>query len=187
VGWALHSSLLVPFFSWKFTHHQHHSYTGHMSKDTAFVPVREEEPVSAFGGMLESLESMTEDAPVVSLLRLVVHQLFGWPLYLTLQITAGKGSDIYRRDRTNAWWNRSHFKPDSVLFQRHQFKYIVASDIGLGLTLAALYMLKQQMGWAMVFNLYGMPYLWVHHWLGKCCPCIADRATGTTPPGPPLT
>ena len=32
VGWAAHSALLVPFFSWKFSHHRHHRFTGHMEK-----------------------------------------------------------------------------------------------------------------------------------------------------------
>ncbi|KAF2811210.1 uncharacterized protein BDZ99DRAFT_462473, partial [Mytilinidion resinicola] len=165
VGWALHSSLLVPFFSWKFTHHQHHQFTGHMTKDTAFVPVREEEPISDLAAAMESLENMTEDAPIVAFLRLIVAQTLGWPLYLIFQITAGKGSDIHKGNRKTTWYNRSHFAPGGVLFTSQQWKYIFASDVGLGLTMAALWVLKQRMGWAMVWNLYGLPYMWVHHWL----------------------
>jgi fatty acid desaturase len=37
VGWALHSMLMVPYFSWKYSHARHHRYTNHMEKDTAFV------------------------------------------------------------------------------------------------------------------------------------------------------
>lgn len=34
MGWFMHSSLLVPYFSWKFSHHRHHRFTGHMEKDS---------------------------------------------------------------------------------------------------------------------------------------------------------
>ncbi len=37
-GTILHSFLLVPFFSWKFTHAAHHGATNHLRKDQVFVP-----------------------------------------------------------------------------------------------------------------------------------------------------
>ncbi|CBI30021.3 unnamed protein product, partial [Vitis vinifera] len=38
VGLILHSSLLVPYFSWKYSHRRHHSNTGSLEKDEVFVP-----------------------------------------------------------------------------------------------------------------------------------------------------
>ncbi|KAI7746226.1 hypothetical protein M8C21_017691 [Ambrosia artemisiifolia] len=38
VGFILHSSLLVPYFSWKYSHHRHHSNTGSLERDEVFVP-----------------------------------------------------------------------------------------------------------------------------------------------------
>ena len=38
VGWAADSALLVPFFSWKYSHGCHHKTTGHLDRDTVFIP-----------------------------------------------------------------------------------------------------------------------------------------------------
>jgi fatty acid desaturase len=37
-GTILHTFLLVPFYSWKFTHAAHHGATNHLRKDQVFVP-----------------------------------------------------------------------------------------------------------------------------------------------------
>lgn len=33
VGYVLHTLLLVPYYSWRYSHSKHHKATGHMSKD----------------------------------------------------------------------------------------------------------------------------------------------------------
>jgi fatty acid desaturase len=38
VGWVVHSSLLVPYFSWKISHRRHHAATNNLSRDEVFVP-----------------------------------------------------------------------------------------------------------------------------------------------------
>ncbi|XWS59246.1 hypothetical protein CRYUN_Cryun08bG0104900 [Craigia yunnanensis] len=38
VGLVLHSSLLVPYFSWKYSHRRHHTNTGSLERDEVFVP-----------------------------------------------------------------------------------------------------------------------------------------------------
>ncbi|KMZ74249.1 Omega-6 fatty acid desaturase [Zostera marina] len=38
VGLVLHSVLLVPYFSWKYSHRRHHSNTGSLERDEVFVP-----------------------------------------------------------------------------------------------------------------------------------------------------
>jgi omega-6 fatty acid desaturase (delta-12 desaturase) len=38
MGFFLHSSLLVPYYSWKITHSHHHKATGDLQRDTVFVP-----------------------------------------------------------------------------------------------------------------------------------------------------
>lgn len=38
VGFILHSSLLVPYYSWKISHSHHHKATGDLQRDTVYVP-----------------------------------------------------------------------------------------------------------------------------------------------------
>lgn len=38
VGFILHSSLLVPYYSWKITHSHHHKATSDLQRDTVYVP-----------------------------------------------------------------------------------------------------------------------------------------------------
>jgi len=42
VGNALHTSILVPFESWRVTHRHHHKNTGHIDNDEIFFPLRED-------------------------------------------------------------------------------------------------------------------------------------------------
>ncbi|VAI60152.1 unnamed protein product [Triticum turgidum subsp. durum] len=42
VGLVLHSWLLVPYFSWKYSHRRHHSNTGSLERDEVFVPKQKE-------------------------------------------------------------------------------------------------------------------------------------------------
>jgi omega-6 fatty acid desaturase (delta-12 desaturase) len=53
----------------------------------------------------------------------------------------------------------NHFSPKAVMFEERHFWQIVASDIGLMLTAAALYFAAQKTSWWTVFCYYGVPYL----------------------------
>lgn len=168
VGWVLHSLLLVPFFSWKFSHARHHRFTGHMQKDMAFVPKTSPSYlVRSVGNALSSFVDLDvfEDAPIVNLFRLLGQQLGGWQIYLLLNATAGDDS---MQNKNAKWWRRSHFDPWSGVFRPQEAIYILISDIGLGLVCAALYYASLALDWQTVFLLYGVPYFWINHWLGKC-------------------
>lgn len=58
VGLVAHSFLLVPYFSWKFTHAAHHGATNHISKDQVFVPTKKDDVTPAYNKQLELLEDM---------------------------------------------------------------------------------------------------------------------------------
>lgn len=163
VGWLTHSVLLVPYFSWKFSHQRHHLFTGHLDRDTAFVPKTCSRPSQkAHMSLIDS--EMLEDIPIVQFVRLILHQLFGWPLYLFFNASAGKDS-VQKRARN--MFRQSHFDPYSAVFRRHEAIYVVLSDIGVGLMLVVLYWSWAKVGMLNVILLYGQPYLWVHHWLSK--------------------
>jgi hypothetical protein len=62
-----------------------------------------------------------------------------------------------------AWTN--HFVPKAPLFQPHQYSQILFSDFGIFLWLGTLVWWSMQRGFAEMFRVYFVPYLWVNHWL----------------------
>jgi bifunctional Delta-12/omega-3 fatty acid desaturase len=161
VGWLTHSSLMVPYFSWKYSHHRHHRFTGHMEKDMVFVPKTREEHEKQKQETNDFVEYI-EETPVYQALTLLLHQLFGWPLYLLLNISAGSDSVQRRSDNI---LRRSHFDPYSIVFRPSEAAYIALSDLGLATTLGCLYLLSGVVGTWTTVLLYAQPFFWVHHWL----------------------
>lgn len=181
VGWAAHSFLMVPYFSWKFSHHRHHRFTGHMEKDMAFVPQLKEDREKPRLANLWMDAELFEDVPIVQLAKLVAHQLAGWQMYLLFNVSAGPKS---KQRQDGSWTRVSHFEPTSAVFRASEAVYIAISDVGLAITAYGLYLAAQSVGWQTVCLMYLVPYMWVHHWLGKsfCPPPQKEPATDRTPP-----
>ena len=198
VGWALHSALMVPYFSWKYSHHRHHRFTGHMEKDMAFVPHTKADRQKRRLADLYLDRELFEDVPVVQLAKLLMHQLTGWQAYLLFNVSAGPDS----QQKKASWWRVSHFEPTSGVFRANEAIFIAISDLGLVMVGALLYLASTVVGWQTVFLMYGAPYFWVHHWLGMsslfcCCVCWtranepwqspSPTCTTPTPTSPTLT
>lgn len=168
VGWLCHSFLGVPYFSWKITHARHHRFTGHLRKDVAFVPRTVEEVASQKCTSLQALEELCEDTPIVTTAKLIAHQLLGWQAHMIFYVSAGYQSCV-RGDwgLDKGWFSGrvSHFDPWSDLFLPQQARLVILSDIGLAITAYALYMTAQATTWQTAALLWGLPYMWVHHWL----------------------
>ncbi|KAL3474775.1 fatty acid desaturase-domain-containing protein [Aspergillus californicus] len=164
VGWACHSALMVPYFSWKITHARHHRYTSNMEKDTAFVPWTEKEFDHKTSYLPAWLEVM-EDTPIYSFVSLLSHQLAGWQTYLFFYVSAGAKSKPIQGKRTGWFQTQSHFDPTSSLWTERQRHLIAISDLGLLIVGAAVWYLAQQVGVLRMLALYVVPYMWVHHWL----------------------
>jgi omega-6 fatty acid desaturase / acyl-lipid omega-6 desaturase (Delta-12 desaturase) len=172
VGWTLHSALLVPYFSWQITHGNHHKATGHLTRDQVFVPVTRSHFVQGRGGnpkefpddedMTEEQENklfdLLEDAPIYSFARLVNQQMLGWLGYISTNVT---GQTYPGR----AGWEVNHFNPGSPLFIKKDWYKILLSDLGLTITLTALFFASRQWGFLTIFKYYIVPYFWVNHWL----------------------
>lgn len=179
VGWVLHSALMVPYFSWKFSHHRHHRFTGHMEKDMVFVPHTKADRQKRRLADLYLDRELFEDVPAVQLFKLVAHQLAGWQTYLLFNVSSGVDS----QQRGGSWWSVSHFLPTSAVFRPSEAIYIALSDLGLAIVGSLLYLASTVVGWKMVFLMYGAPYFWVHHWLGMSrslapCQTVSSSATG---------
>ncbi|KAI7774716.1 hypothetical protein LA080_007958 [Diaporthe eres] len=170
VGWVLHSSLLVPYFSWQMSHSKHHKATGHLERDMVFVPRTREQQATRLGKMVHELSELTEETPIYTLLMLLGQQLIGWPNYLMTNVTGHNYHERQREGRGKGKRNGfgggvNHFDPRTPLYENKDAHLVVLSDIGVGLTALALYFLVQKFGWTNMLVWYFIPYLWVNHWL----------------------
>ncbi|KAJ7738393.1 delta-12 fatty acid desaturase protein [Mycena metata] len=169
VGWILHSALGVPYHSWRITHAKHHASTAHMTQDQVWVPkTRSQSGIPPLDpkredrlGSRASAEVQKElwealgDSPIGASWGVAMYLLLGWPAY----ILANAASQRRYPPGTN------HFNPKAVMFSPHHWTDIIISDIGVGLWLVALAAATYVYGFGTVFVVYGIPYLWVNHWL----------------------
>ncbi|EXL63485.1 omega-6 fatty acid desaturase (delta-12 desaturase) [Fusarium oxysporum f. sp. radicis-lycopersici 26381] len=167
---VLHSALLVPYFSWKISHGKHHKATGNMERDMVFVPCTREQHATRIGRIAYELSELTEETPTYTLLRLVMKQLVGWPSYILTNVTGhnyhecqGEGRGKGKKNGLGGGVN--HFDPRSPIYEAKQAKLIILSDIGIRIAIAALVYLSNTFGWTNMLVWYGIPYLWVNHWL----------------------
>lgn len=154
VGLVLHSSLLVPYHSWRISHAKHHANTNSMENDEVFIPYTRSEvgPFTPHIGDGDELMSPLSVAKrVVQIFKMLV---FGWPVYL-INHTTGKKYDKFT----------SHFVPSSPLFEDNQRHLVVLSDVVLLAVLGLLTFLGVQHGAGWLFCVYGVPYLIVNMWL----------------------
>ncbi|CAO1620605.1 unnamed protein product [Sympodiomycopsis kandeliae] len=103
----------------------------------------------------EWLAELLEDAPLYNFTRIVVQQLLGWPMYLIMNASG----QLHFPKNTN------HFDPDSFIFDKRHRSQIIVSDIGIALVLSAIAFAVQQTSFTTVAAYYGIPYLFVNHWL----------------------
>ncbi|AET38468.1 uncharacterized protein Ecym_2769 [Eremothecium cymbalariae DBVPG len=157
VGWVLHSFLLVPYFSWKFSHSKHHKATGHLTKDMVFLPPTAEE-FKVRRGFMGDLAEHSGDSPVRTLLGLIGQQLGGWHAYVVANVTGQTYPNASK-------WTTNHFWPYSPLFEARDAFHIVLSDLGILTQLLVLRVWYLNYGaWSLFIHWVGM-WLWVNHWL----------------------
>ena len=147
IGLTVHSCLLVPYFSWKFSHARHHAGTGSLERDEVFVP-----PTAA---------QFAADGPLkasgpVRALMLLATLFVGWPLYLI----KNAGSHKY------AGRHADHFWPWSPVFRPGRERALVAlSDAALLAVAAGLRAWAANSGAGWVLRAFVAPYLQVNFWL----------------------
>lgn len=145
VGLVLHSALLVPYFSWKYSHRRHHSNTGSLERDEVFVP-KPKSKVSWFSKYLNN--------PPGRFLTLAVTLILGWPLYLIFNVS-GRPYDRFA----------CHYDPYGPIYSDRERLQIFISDAGIFATIFALYYLATLKGLAWVVCIYGVPLLIVNSFL----------------------
>ena len=155
VGYALHSVLLVPYFSWQRSHAVHHSRTNHLTEGETHVPYVKGEIKGDLN--LKAKEALGEGP--FAILQLVTHLVFGWPAYLLTGATGGSARGV-----TN------HFLPNIntgalELFPGSWKKKVYYSDIGVFAFVGVLAAWVMNCGWAPFLALYLGPYTFVNVWL----------------------
>ncbi|XP_055802586.1 delta(12)-fatty-acid desaturase FAD2-like [Solanum dulcamara] len=145
VGLVLHSALLVPYFSWKYSHRRHHSNTGSLDRDEVFVP-KLKSSMKWFSTYLNN--------PPRRILVLVVQLTLGWPLYLMLNVS-GRPYDRFA----------CHFDPNSPIYTDRERLQIFVSDAGIFAVLYGLYCFVAAKGLVWVACVYGCPLLIVNGFL----------------------
>lgn len=163
VGWICHSFVFVPYFSFKFSHSQHHKATGNITRDMGFVPQTRGEFAASIGVHPHELSDLTEEIPIVTAISLILQQLIGWPIYLLTNWTGHDNHDRQREGRGKGKHNGlfggvNHFDPASPLFEAKHANAILLSDLGLLLMGAILYLVGRQWGWSNLLTWYGIPY-----------------------------
>ncbi|KAJ7813129.1 fatty acid desaturase-domain-containing protein [Mycena olivaceomarginata] len=152
IGLICHTFLWTPHFSWKSVHQVHHRLHGLMDEDQHWIPnIRSE----LFGHQAHRIWDCLEDTPLLVLLKLIVQQLIGFPLYLLLHVTGPRQYPTFT----------SHFNPFFCSFKPHQRLGVFISDVAL---LCMAYILSRAIrlwGWSDVFLFYGVPCLLVSHWV----------------------
>lgn len=145
VGLVLHSCLLVPYFSWKYSHRRHHSNTGSLEKDEVFVPKPKNE--------LKWTSKLASNPPG-RLLTIAITLTLGWPLYLAFNVSGRK----YPRFA-------SHYDPYGPIYNNRERLQILVSDTALLVVAYALYLFASAYGLASLIELYAIPLLIVNGFL----------------------
>lgn len=141
VGFVTHSLLLVPYFSWKFTHNRHHVNTGSMEHDEVHLPISK-----------EVAKLTIRNTYIGKCVYLLGQSTVGWYLYLFFNAS----SQIQFAN---------HFNPFSSIFRRNERMFVVLSDIGCIGALCILFLLQKHFGWIWLIKTYVIPLLVVNFWL----------------------
>ena len=154
IGFVLHSSLLVPYFSWQRSHSVHHARTNHLDEGETHVPRRVEDPRSASDLRLRDRIGANAYAAATITRTLAL----GWPAYLFTGVTSSE-----RRGRSNHFWPVRPFETE--LFPPRWHARVWASAAGVVAMLALLIAVAVVVGPVPVVVLYVGPYLVVNAWL----------------------
>jgi len=157
VGWVLHSLLLVPYFSWQYSHAKHHAKTNHLMDGETHNPNLKAEVAEA--GYVSLAKVIGEEG--FAGFQLLTHLLLGWPLYLLMNASGARRTYDGKPITTTL----DHFRPSSALFPPSWRARIEYSAVGIFITLAGLGAATLKFGTTAVACYYWGPYLWVNFWL----------------------
>ncbi|KAL1719968.1 fatty acid desaturase-domain-containing protein [Schizophyllum commune] len=156
VGYITHTLLWTPYFSWKISHHRHHSNHASMERDEVYVPKTRANLglPPAHEARAIDYDEILGDTPVYTLFMLVRQQLVAFPAYLLFNVS---GQKTYPK-------GTNHFDPNSILFTPEQRTAVLLSNAGIGAMIVAVIGASYAYSFAEVVKYYGIPWLLVTHW-----------------------
>ncbi|KAG6887660.1 hypothetical protein C0995_013685 [Termitomyces sp. Mi166 len=194
LGFITHTFLWTPYFSWKISHHRHHSNHASMERDEVYVPKTREDlgiPNEAEGHTID-YDEYFGDTPIYTLYMLIRQQLIAFPAYLRkfyalyyLRFTTRSNSwavfNVSGQKNYPKWTNhfdrkcsfstvlisnliRSEYTANSILFTKAQRNAVILSNIGIAFMVWGVSYGCSTFGTANVIKYYGIPWLEVTHW-----------------------
>nr|GEV82061.1 delta(12) fatty acid desaturase DES8.11-like [Tanacetum cinerariifolium] len=137
IGYLLHTFILTPYFSFKFSHANHHSHTNSLECDEAHIPKRKS----------HRLYNEVMNNPIGWMFMILFNVAFTYPLYLLCNYGGRKYKGF-----------ASHFYPQSPIFKNSQRRKVFASDVGVFIVLYAYYRVVMTQGATWAFYVYGGDY-----------------------------
>ena len=162
IGYAIHSVMLVPYYSWQRSHAVHHQYTNHMELGETHVPEVGNDSLEKRQWVIDTF-GKERGMQVWGACQSFLHLAIGWPAYLLIGATGGSA-----RGMTNHFYPEPLTTPDQPkkeLFPGNWKEKVYQSDIGIAAVVAALATWASFHGLAEVMALYGAPLLVVNAWL----------------------
>lgn len=155
IGFITHTFLWTPFFSWRISHHRHHSNHASMERDEVYVPkTRTDLNIPLKENSKIDWEEHFGDTPIYTLYMLLRQQFLAFPAYLLFNVS---GQKTYPK-----WTN--HFDPNSILFTKEQRNSVILSNIGIISMILGVQYSCLKWGSSEVVKYYGLPWLLVSHW-----------------------
>jgi omega-6 fatty acid desaturase (delta-12 desaturase) len=168
VGYAIHSLMLVPYYSWQRSHAVHHQYTNHVELGETHVPElmgEGDEDGNSFARRAFFIKTFGEKNGMRAwgALQAVLHLGFGWPAYLLIGATGGPA-----RGMTNHFYPEPLTTPDQPkkeLFPGNWKEKVYKSDIGIAAVVGCVAAWAACNGLPQMMALYGGPLIIVNAWL----------------------
>jgi omega-6 fatty acid desaturase (delta-12 desaturase) len=64
------------------------------------------------------------------------------------------------------YYSHYWFGKGSVIFKASELSLVLLSDVGVLVMAGLLYLGVKTLGWWTMLIFYGVPYLWLNHWIG---------------------
>nr|Q9FPP7.1 RecName: Full=Fatty acid conjugase FAC2 B; Short=CoFac2; AltName: Full=CoFadX-1 [Calendula officinalis]AAG42260.1 FadX-2 [Calendula officinalis]WGV46905.1 FADX-2 [synthetic construct] len=141
VGFLIHTATLTPYFSFKYSHRNHHAHTNSMEYDEVHIPKRKSEAL-----YFEFLGNN----PIGLMITMLCKLTFGYAAYIMFNYTGKKHK---------SGGLASHFYPQSPLFNDSERNHVLFSDIGICIVLYACYRIVTVTGAMPAFYVYGIPWV----------------------------